>query len=173
VLFSRKKIKTWENIEYFDESWKARISKMTNYISPGSSVLDLGCGKMWTREFIPADCIYIPVDYVRRDDHTIVCDFNKNEFPGSKADFAFVSGCLEYVKDYEWFIKQIANSSKKCILSYCTLEKFPDIKERENLTWVNNLKRDDVVKLFENNNFKLFNEDITESNNSIFVFHKI
>ncbi len=173
TFFKGLKKRTWKKIEYFDESWKDRIMQMTKYISPNSKVIDLGCGKMWTREFLPKGCTYIGADYVKRGEDTIICDFNRYQFPNIITDVAFISGCLEYINDYVWFINQVSKYSTSCIISYCTLESFPKIELRKELAWVNNLKREELITLFEKTDFKLFKEDITSSNNSIFVFSKI
>jgi hypothetical protein len=171
-FFKKNKKKAWKSIEYFDESWKDRIFQMAKYIPENSKVLDLGCGKMWVKDCLPLGCSYIPVDYVKRDEDTIVCDFNKHEFPEVSGDISFVSGCLEYIEDYNWFVKQIAIHSHKCIVSYCLLELFPDLEARAGLAWVNNLKRVELIELFERSGFKLDKEDITKTANSVFIFLK-
>ncbi len=145
---------------------------MATYIDPKTRVLDLGCGKMWLSEVLPKDCIYVPVDYVKRSDKTLVFDFNKYEFPGIPVDVAFVSGCLEYVEDFGWFIGEISKYSQTCIVSYCLLEQFPDIRVRRELAWVNNLDKLQLINLFVESGFKIIKEDITQTNNSIFIFKK-
>jgi hypothetical protein len=153
--FRKNKTISWKNIEYFDPNWKKRIKDMSEFIDSGSTIIDLGCGEMWLKEFITGNEVYIPVDYKSRGDGTVVCDFNKYEYPRIDADVAFVSGCLEYIKDYEWFIENICINQKKCILSYCTIEDFPQIPQRTEFTWVNHLSEFQIIKLFEKYSFKL------------------
>jgi len=161
----------WSENEYFDEKWKTRIHFMSKYIKDGSSVLDLGCGKMWLRQMVN-DMQYYPVDYCDRGGDTIICDFNKKEFPERNADVAFVSGSLEYVKDYSWFIQMIATHSTICVLSYCILDDFPNIRERRRLAWVNDLSKKNLIDLFERNKMSLQDYQKTEVNHHIFVFAK-
>lgn len=85
----------WRSDEAFDTSWKLRICQMAKYIDEGESVLDIGCGKGWLREYLPHDCRYIGCDLVKRDKDTIVCDFNAYQFPEQIADVVFISGVLE------------------------------------------------------------------------------
>ena len=160
----------WQDIEYFDARWKQRIALMAGFIAENKTVLDLGCGKMWLQEFLPKNCTYLPVDYVARTENTIVCDFNRHEFPVQKADIAFVSGCLEYVVDAKWFIQKITNQVDSCIISYCTTDFFPNIAEREERTWVNHFSEKEVIALFEENGFGMKNKIMTDTNNQIFVF---
>ena len=165
-----KKKVTWKNLEYFDESWKVRIKIMAKYIIPGCSVMDLGCGEMWLKDYISNESKYFGVDYKRRVGGNLVCDFNKYEFPDFTTDYIFISGCLEYIEDVDWFIHKISKRSSYVILSYCTLEYFNDLKLRKSHAWVNHFSRDQLMSKFQNVGFKIENESITESKNSIFYF---
>lgn len=170
--FRGSKTNSWKSNEYFDPNWKLRIKDMSQYIDSGSVVIDFGCGEMWLKEFITENELYIPVDYVSRGEGTIICDFNKYEFPKIDANIAFVSGCLEYIHDVNWFIEKISKSNNKCILSYCTTDFFSNTEIRKELAWQNHLSKSDIIILFENNNFFLVEENLTKTNNQIFVFKK-
>jgi hypothetical protein len=163
---------TWSAIEYFDPSWSNRIKTMAQYITPGKSVLDLGCGKMWVRNYIQPSAYY-PVDYADRGLGTIVCDFNKKEFPAENADIAFVSGAMEYVTDAKWFISCIAKRCDECVISYCLLEDFPSPAFRRKQAWVNDYSRDEIVKMFSDAGLTLVAENNTIPKNRIFHFVKI
>ena len=172
-LFVKKKKETWKDIEYFNEQWTERIQKMSEFISSTESVMDLGCGKMWLRSFLSSSNKYYPVDYTQRDDDTIIIDFNKNQFPNLKVDTVFASGILEYINDPQWFIEKISKCSNKCIISYCTVDYFPEEEKRVSRKWVNNLKFSDIVSIFKTNKMELTNNLLSENNNSIFVFEKL
>lgn len=162
---------TWSEIEYFNPEWKNRIKIMSQYIGPTDSVVDFGCGEMWLKEFLGRGNQYIGVDYKKRDGETLVCDFNQGEYPNVIGDVCFVSGCLEYIVDYEALIKHIANRFSRCIISYCCIEDFSNMDARRQRTWVNDLSRDQVITIFEANRMKLNVENKTLTNNSIFVFN--
>ena len=106
VLGKLSAAKHWEDFEYFDESWRIRIKEMAVYINNAETVMDLGCGKMWLRDYLHSSNLYIPVDYKNRGEGTIVCDFTKHQFPEKNADVIFVSGCLEYIADYKCFVQK-------------------------------------------------------------------
>ncbi len=53
-------------------------------------MLDVGCGSMALRSFLPAGCAYKPCDLVERDKDSIVCDFNAGKFPAYQASRADV-----------------------------------------------------------------------------------
>jgi hypothetical protein len=169
-LFPNKLI--WQNNEYFDPIWQERIKSMSLYLLPNDKVVDLGCGMMWLKKFLKNTNIYIPVDYKQRSEDTIVCDFNNAEFPKVFADVFFVSGCLEYVENYNWFIENISNHSSRCVVSYCTTDKFNNISVRENLMWKNHLSESDIIAIFKKHGFILKDTILTDLNNQIFYFTK-
>lgn len=160
--------KEWKDIEYFEESWKERISQMARYIPPRSTVMDLGCGRQWLREYLD-QCRYVPVDYRSRSPDTLVCDFNRKEFPDVDVDVCFVSGCLEYVEDPAWFIEQIGNHAKRCVLSYCPVDDHYDLRARASLAWKSNLTKADLLSLFAAAGMRV-EAEATSMNNCVFSF---
>lgn len=163
--------KNWKDIEYFDEEWKIRIEKMASYIFTGThSIIDLGCGQMWLKQFLPAGCNYFGIDYKYRGEGSFVYDLNQYQYPGFNADVVFVSGCLEYIKDYKWLVNKISLSGKKVIISYCTREQFPNELQRRKLGWVNHLSSIQLIQVFSENKMKLKEQTITTLNNLIFIF---
>lgn len=135
----------WSEIEYFDANWKKRIAVMAGMIPAGATVLDLGCGMEWLKDHLPEGSGYVGVDYVGRSQNTIICDFNKREFPDERADVAFVSGCLEYIEDAPWFVSEISKHTDSCLLSYCTPEECP----RREPGWRNSYSHQGIVELFK------------------------
>jgi hypothetical protein len=161
--------KSWEKVEYFEECWKMRIEEMARFIAPGESVVDLGCGQMWLKPLLKEN-EYHPVDYKQRDASVTVANFNSYEYPHFETDVAFVSGALEYVEDHQWFVRQIRLHSKRCILSYCTTENFPDLKLRKSKAWKNHLSRSEVLELFLANGMYVETESTVVPQNPVFVF---
>lgn len=132
---------TWKNVETFDESWRRRIEIMAGFVPPDAgSILDVGCGRMWLRDYIPRTCEYRGLDYVSRGDGCLVCDLNRQEFPPERVDVVFISGCMEYVEDYRWFLRTVAaRSRKRVILSYCVVDRFDNMPQRRASAWVSDL----------------------------------
>lgn len=60
------------------------------------------------KKYLKPTVDYIGVDYIKRDDETIVCDFNNGEFPKVQVDTVFVSDVLEYIGDPQWFWEKLA-----------------------------------------------------------------
>ncbi len=163
--------RTWRDVEHFDQSWTRRIKEMAKYIKDGESVLDLGCGQMWLRQFLKKNDYY-PVDYADRGEGTIICDFNKGEFPKVRSDVAFLSGTIEYITNVEWFVGCISARCKSCIVSYCLIEDNPNLDLRRKRAWVNDFSRDDIVRIFYRAGFKLASESSAIPANHIFFLEK-
>ena len=146
---------------------------MSTFINPNDSVLDLGCGKMWLKEYLKETNMYFPSDYIKRSNECEVVDFNKRQFPKISVNVVFASGVLEYVDNPQWFVNEINKCSFRCIISYCSTNYFPDINNRKSLKWVNNFSEVDLIELFTKYNFVLKEKLLTDTNNSIFVFDKL
>lgn len=169
LIISKKK--TWKEIEYFDDSWQKRVQQMAAHLYPGESVMDLGCGKMYLKNYLHNNT-YIAVDYTKRDEHTVVCDFNKHEFPALNADVCFISGCLEYIKDYDWFVGEACRHCNRVILSYCTTDNFSDQLMRIENNWQNNLSCQKIEELFLKHSFQLKGTELSHNRDQIFIFEK-
>jgi hypothetical protein len=144
---------------------------MAAYIPPNASVMDLGCGSGGLNEIVGLTN-YTGVDYRPRGENTVVCDFNKKQFPNLWRDVAFVSGCLEYVTDYRWFIAQICDKTNMCVLSYCPIETHSDLAGRRRAGWVNDLTIDEIRREFDRREFSLSDEAVTPTRNAILVFKR-
>lgn len=163
--------KRWADVERFDPAWRERIRLMASFLDDSDAVVvDLGCGPMWLRDFLLGGVRYVGVDYAARGPDTLICDFNKKQFPEIGRATFFVSGCMEYVEDPEWFIGMIAARSKKCVLSYCATEDFPDLVWRRKRGWVNALDAAAVERLFASRGMSCVQKVVTESRNTVFVF---
>jgi len=162
-------LQRWGPDEAFDPDWASRIMFMANFLEPGNSIIDLGCGPGWLKRYLPSDCLYYGCDAFVRDEKTIVCDFNKREFPNIFVDVSFVSGVLEYVSEWEWFIKSSLTYSKMIVMSYCSLDYFPDMKYRNELGWTSNLSLSTIIDIIEENGFLVMTQEQFKDNSTVIV----
>lgn len=170
-LETQRSDQLWASSLEFDESWKKRISVMASYIDSPGVVADFGCGLMWLEQFLKPENNYIPIDYIRRDERTIVVDLNKEPIPKTNANIAFLSGVLEYIKEPVQFVNQLTNIGfSQIILSYCTIEKFNELTKRNQLNWKSHESIFDLLYLFTSRYYLTKIDDI--NNNTILVFRK-
>jgi hypothetical protein len=132
----------------FDEAWRARIAHLASFIDTSGPVLDIGCGMMWLEPLLSRGNRYVPIDYVRRDDRTILVDLNAQPLPAIDAEFAFMSGVLEYIQDVPGFFRQLMNRKiRRIMLSYCTLECWWKMPLRKSLNWVSHESIEDLLNV--------------------------
>jgi hypothetical protein len=132
----------------FDEAWKARIAHLAGFVDSAGPVMDIGCGMMWLEPLLVRGNKYIPVDRVRRDNRTLVVDLNTQPLPDVPAEFAFMSGVLEYIQDVPRFLRQIITRRfRRILLSYCTRECWPKMAVRRSLNWVSHESLEDLLNV--------------------------
>jgi len=162
----------WINL---NESYDDRIAFMSRYIERDSSILDMGAGALALKKYLPPGCLYQPCDIVARDATTIVCDFNKKEYPPLKHyDVVFCSGLLEYIEDLPSFLKQACHYSQRFIISYVAVRgrSRKRIRKREGLDWVNHYSFWQMVKILFTSGFDIINvEDF--AGQKIFLLEKL
>lgn len=145
----------WENIEYFG-NWEERSFVMSKFIPLDcKSLLDLGCGEMHIRKFLPANTKYYGCDYKKRDSDTIICDLAKGEFPSLNVDTIFISGVLEYLVNWRDVLKKCSQHCNQIILSYSTTESAP----KRDPIWVNSISSQELIEKALKMGFKLVGQD--------------
>jgi hypothetical protein len=105
---------------------------------------------MALRQFLPEGCAYQGCDLVARDASTIVCDFNRGEFPAAAAgdaDTLVLLGVLEYIVDLDAFFAHLRAAGGEIVLSYCAADLAAC--DRPALGWMNNLTLEDLAALFD------------------------
>ncbi len=151
----------WSNPAALEAAWDQRAEFAAQFVPAGARVLDLGCGRMALRRFLPADCSYQACDLVARDETTIVCDFNAGEFPdaaAAQADVVVMLGVLEYIVDVDAFFARLVRSRRDVVLSYCVSE-FTEGIDRPSLGWINHFTIYDLAALFDRHGLRIVRSD--------------
>lgn len=147
----------WSNPDALEPAWDRRAEIAAQFIPAGARVLDLGCGRMALRRFLPFGCAYVPCDLVARDGDTVVCDFNAGEFPAREAadaDVVVMLGVLEYIADTDAFLAKLKQSGRDVVLSYCMQEGSAAL-DRPSLGWMNNFSTVDLAVLFDRHGYRV------------------
>ena len=101
---------------------------------------------------------------------------NAGDFPDISADVAVLTGILEFVTTAESLLRHVSATTKqKIILSYMTLEKFPDIEGRRISAYVNHFTEQEVIDLMAQNGFALkeHHSDPSHEVNTLFSFERV
>lgn len=174
---------TWLDLEKKAdwERMRIRIKDIFKWIDEGvRSVIDYGAGEMFLKNLLHTlsarSVQYYPIDYIRRSDETIVCDLNAGKFPSIYADVAVLSGILEFLTTTESLLRHVsATTGHKIILSYITIEKFPNLAGRRASAYVNNFTEQKIIDLLTQNGFtlKAIHSDPSHDINTLFLFEKV
>lgn len=140
----------WKRTAGEDPIWTERNKHIASLVPPGASVVDVGAGNMTIRSLIPESCHYQPVDCVQGSQETIIADFNKHIIPAfeDRFDVAVCSGVMEYMHDPEEFLRIVTGWAELVILSYAVTDANPDIQNRRDQGWFNDLGYMDLLRMF-------------------------
>lgn len=144
-----------DNIDW--ELMRFRVAMFSEWITPDvRSVVDYGAGRMFLQEYLAPDVQYYPVDYIRRNEQTILCDLNQGTFPELRADVTVCSGVLEFIYTAEALLCHVcAHTNKKIILSYLGVDNFPDIDGRRASAYVSDFSDKQITDIMALNGFTL------------------
>jgi hypothetical protein len=86
------------------------------------NVIDLGSMNERVREFLPSHVNYIPCDYVKYSEHTVLFDLRKREFPTSlpmdtSKNVILSMGHISLCDDWHWYLDKVCESCDCFILS--------------------------------------------------------
>jgi len=158
IVAGETDLKRWSDPGQLEVAWDARARFAAEFISEGTRVLDLGCGRMSLEGFLPWGCSYQPCDLVARDIRTILCDFNHGNYPDEaahKADLVSMLGVLEYIFEPSSFFAHLHRWQRPLLLSYCATEGISATEKRRSLGWVNDLSLEQLLNLFNDSGFAI------------------
>lgn len=144
-----------DNIDW--DLMRFRVEMFAEWIPADvQSVVDYGAGKMYLKEYLPPEVAYFPVDYIQRNEQTILCDLNQGIFPEISTDAAVCSGVLEFIYTAEMLLAHVcAHTHKMVILSYLGIDNFPNIEGRRASAYVSDLSEKQIVERMGANGFRL------------------
>ena len=151
--------KAYSDFDASREVWdKLAERTMGHVVMDCASLMDLGCGKMqYAKAYRGLRVVYIPVDCKPRGSDTLVCDFNRGQFPEGQADTCLLSQVLEYVKDLPDFLEKVCRAARKQILVVCRpFELDDDVDDRMDLFISTDFSEDFLVKTMESFGFRLY-----------------
>lgn len=150
--FSRKPAKSsksyWARQDSYPVEWGARAQLAAKFIASNSSVLDIGCGRMQLKSFLPGGCAYTPADQTKWTEDVIKVDLDQQDFPPGRFDCVVLLGVLEYLQAPAFPITRAAETCSRLITSYCHPLPDTDIARRRQNGWVNDLSEADLTSLF-------------------------
>lgn len=176
-LFMKENI-VWKDLEHAT-TWgehTGRVIMISEWVSDDAkSVADYGEGKLSLKNFINPDIKYYPIDYIKRSNETILCDFNNDEFPKLQTDISVCTATLVFITKADSLLNFICkNTSRIIILSYVTVDLFSNIKGRRASGYVNDFTQEDIVNVCLTHGFILKEKRSDPANkiDTLFLFEK-
>lgn len=136
-------------------------------------VADYGAGQMYLKTFLRQGVTYYPIDYLKRFEETIVCDLNTDFFPDLEVDATVLNGVLEFLTTAEELLAHACRKSRrKVILSYMTVDHFPNREARRTSGYVSDLSEQKIIQIVKENGFHLVRQepDPLDSTDTIYLF---
>jgi hypothetical protein len=149
--------------------WSRRAERAGELLGPVETLLDVGCGTMALERFVQAKT-YIPSDVTRRDDRTIVMDYNVEGAPGVEVDAVAVLGVLEYLHDPLSFMRGL--NARRAVVSYCVTDAPEPLEPRKAHAWVNSFAMSDMSDLLKSAGWTIDCIEVLDSIQSIWLAHR-
>lgn len=147
-------VERWSNPLSFATVWKSRAKRAAKLVQPGASVLDIGCGAMALRDFLPEGCTYMPADIVSRTPDCIVVDLNTGPYPAIGSDAVTMLGVLEYIRDPDSVLRQARKYHDQLIFSYVTHAR-GSVESRRAMGWVSDFTLKDICGTVQRTGWRL------------------
>lgn len=135
--------KNFANLRYIEENPESleRLKIVARLIDfkKISTIVDLGAANGRIEEFLPKHINYVPVDYTKYSEKTVLCNLNEYEFPALSSSpettCIVMIGAIQYVHDWRWLLTQI---SEHCFSFICTHNDFVRMNREYRRTHFNN-----------------------------------
>jgi Methyltransferase domain len=134
-----------------------RAAFAAQFIPAGARVLELNCGRMALKRFLPNGCRYQGCDLTAREPDTVTCDLNAGEFPSeaaAQADVVVMLGVLEQIVDVENLFTHLRFCKRDLVLSYCATDLTGKC-DRAALGFINHFSYFDLTTLFDRYGFRI------------------
>lgn len=185
----------WKHIEYLDRGENAISLQETENeeytyqrlrIAAGmiewkkiKTVLDLGAANERFRNFVPEDVKYLPVDYVKYTEDTLVMNINKYEFPKMEGNCKkqntciIAMGIIQYCEDWKWLLKTMTKTAGCIILGHDDFARLSREYRRTHWGRYNALFDHEIIREMQHLGFQLSQSLDFRLKTSIYKFEEI
>jgi SAM-dependent methyltransferase len=95
-----------------------RASIAAELIAPNTRVLDLGCGQMHLRKFLPSGCHWTGADLDPVLSEVQRIDLDRKEFPAGEFDYVVMLGLLHWIEQKQWVLTRAHQAAPALILNW-------------------------------------------------------
>ncbi len=157
-MFFQERI-TWKDLEdaVVWGTHTGRVKDIAEWIPAGvRSVADYGEGKLNLKKYLAPATAYYPIDYIKRSQETIICDFDQDRLPDIKADVSVCTATLIFITHAPELLEHLCTHTlQTIILSYVTLDTFPNVTGRRASGYMNDFTQQELQAMLSKYGFKL------------------
>ena len=113
----------WSNPDNYRQHWSLRAAAAAELVPNGMSVLEIGTGTGFFRDYVQDRCIYVGADLYPLDDTVLAINLDSDQLPEGKFDYVVLLGVFEYLHEAESAIDKVCSVSTDVVCSYCCLPK--------------------------------------------------
>lgn len=157
----------WARKENYGEDWSRRAELAASFISPRSSVLDVGCGQMQLRQYLPPGCTYLPADLNKWSADVHQVDLSKGEFPSGNYDYAVMLGVIEYLDEPGLALVRARAACRDLIVSYCHPRRKILLRRSKRWEWRNSYSEVDFRQLLNGAGWRIDRHALYEKQRSM------
>lgn len=141
------------------------------------TIVDLGAANERLRDFLPVDITYIPVDYIRYSNQTVLCDLNQYEFPldgyNPETTCILSMGNVGYCENWKWYLDNVAKSCSCFIYGQMDFARITREWRRNHWTRYNALFNHEIIIYMQKSGFRLTDAVDFRLKTTIYKFEKI
>jgi len=135
----------WRQVGNYRDAWGESAAIAARFVRPHTRVLDVGCGRMLLRNYLPPDCHYVPADLIGWSPEVTVVDLDRGEFPRGNFDYIVALGVLEYTLNPARILRQARANGFHLIVSFCHPEPNADLAWRRKRRWINDFPAEELL----------------------------
>lgn len=163
----------WAQVQAdFGDRWQPRAELAAEWLAGANSVADLGCGSMNLERCLRPGQSYVPVDVARRDERTIILDFNRApdlaRLP--PADACALLGVLEYCYEPSGLLRALRGTYRQVIATFNAGHAAESLEMRLGHGWVNHYSHGELLELFADHGFAVSREHLFEGRRREYLF---
>lgn len=153
-----------------------RLKVAVNLVDWGwyDTIIDVGAANERLRGLLPEGVQYVPIDYMKYSENTILCDFNRYEFPQlnctKERTCLFSIGCIQYAKDWKWYLQKLVDCGDCLIIEHSDFARINREYRRSHWTRYNALFDHEIIRYMQELGFVLLDSKDFRLRSTIYKF---
>ena len=151
----------WRQRSSYPEDWATRAIIAGRLVSPGSRVLDIGCGPhMALAKHLPGGCTYTAADLTEWSEEVRRVDVDADLFPAGEFDCIVLLGVIEYLARPQNVFRYARTTATAMVVSYTHPVGIPALEPRRQSGWINAYSESEFAAIAAEGNWHIARSEI-------------